>query len=145
MARQARAEEVQQERRRRRDGNLDRMSQLTLTVPESVREQNPNHTFRWINDTGNRMQQLTVRDDWDKVEGVAPIPVGTDKEGKPLYAHLCKKPQEFWNEDQKARMDALREQERAIARGEKVDPQDTRSEDVSYAVPGNTITPGYTP
>jgi hypothetical protein len=145
MAREDRAEAVQQERRRRRDGTLDRMSELTLAVPEKVRTDHPNHTFRWVNDTGNRMHRMTVRDDWDKVEGVAPIPVGTDKEGKPLYAHLCMKPLEFWDEDQKARMDALRERERGLVRAAKSDPQDNRSEDVAYAVPGNTITTGYQP
>lgn len=145
MAREPRAEALQQERRRRRDGTLDRMSELTLAVPETVKEDHPDHTFRWVNDAGNRMHRMTVRDDWDKVDGVAPIPVGTDKEGKPIYAHLCKKPREFWDEDQRSRMTALKEQERGLLRAAKSDPQDNRSEDVSYVVPGNTITTGFTP
>lgn len=143
-ARPPRTEEVQQERRRRSAGTLDRMQQLKLAVPETVQEDHPDHTFRWINDSGNRMHAMTVQDDWDKVEGVPPQPVGTDKEGKPVYAHLCKKRQEFWDEDQKAKIEATREQERGLLRAAKGDPQSS-PDGASYEVPGNLIQSGYTP
>lgn len=146
MPRQTRQEEVASERRRRKAGSLDRMAEMKLAIPEKVQTDHPDATFRWINDTGNRMYFKTQQDDWDKVEGVEPIPVGTSQDGKPVYAHLCRKPKEFWNEDQSAAMEAIAEREKGLARNAKSDPQDNRSEDVSYAVPGNTITTsGYTP
>jgi hypothetical protein len=142
MARAPRTEEVAQERRRRTDGTLDRTSSLKLAVPENVRADNPGFTFRWGNDEGNRMYARTVQDDWDKVTGVDPIPVGTDPEGKPIYAHLLKKRQDFWEADQKAKADALAETERGLVRG---DNKETQAAETAYAVEGNRISTGYTP
>lgn len=140
MARAPRAQEVSAERRRRSAGTLDRTQQLKLAVPENVREDNPGHTFRWINDRGNRMHAMTVLDDWDKVEGVEPIPVDT-VEGKPVFAHLCKKPQQFWEADQREKVEATRVTERALvqAKPESADPE------AGYTPGQNHITTGYTP
>lgn len=145
MARQPRTQEVQQERRRRSAGTLDRMAQLKLAVPEQVQEDHKDYALRWINDTGNRMHHMTVQDDWDRVDGVEPVPVGTDKEGRPILARLCKKRREYWEEDQGQKMAGLREQEEGLMRGAKSDPNDDRSDDVSYVPAGNSITTGYTP
>jgi hypothetical protein len=43
-----------------------------------------------------------VQDDYNKVEGVDPVPVGTGIDGKPILAHLLAKPIEFMREDQEA-------------------------------------------
>lgn len=139
-ARQPRAAEETQERRRRNDGTLDRMSELTLAVPQAVREANPDKNFRWINDTGNRIHSKTVLDDWDVVEGVDPKTVGTDREGKPLKAFLCAKRKDFYAEDEAKKMAALREQERGMIQGERDGTTKQELPDaVAYTPSGNTI------
>lgn len=117
--RPARTDEERQERRRRKAGTLDRMAELTMTVPDEVRAKNPDRDFRWINDTGRRMHAKTVLDDWDRVDGVDPLTVGTDREGKPMKAYLCSKPKSFTAEDMAGKMAALREQERGLIKGER--------------------------
>lgn len=143
MSPQPRKDEVAQERRRRQDGTLDRNQQMKLDIPESARAKYPDHQFRWVNDTGTRIHDLTVRDDYDKVEGVEPRPVGTDDQGKPIYAHLCAKRREFFDEDQRRRIDANRERENALLKAP--DPDSAREAPEVYAQRGNSITPGYTP
>jgi hypothetical protein len=143
--RTSRKAEEAQARRRRQPGTLDRMQQLKLAVPDQVRKDNENYALRWINDSGNRMHFMTAQDDWDKVPEVQPVPVGTAEDGKPIYAHLCRKPKEFWDEDQKAKIDASRERERGLLRSARSDPADNRPEAVSYVPEGNSITSGFTP
>jgi hypothetical protein len=140
MARPARQVEVATERRRRNPGTLDRSQQLKLAVPEKIREENPGYTFRWVNDRGNRMFALTQQDDWDKVAGVDPIPVDTI-DGKPIYAHLCMKRQEFWDADQRVKVEATRATERALV---KAKPQSADPE-AAYTPGQNRISTGYTP
>lgn len=114
-----RKDEVRQERRRRSDTTIDGSQRLKLAVPPEIeaRLRAEGRTPRWINDEGNRMHQLTRLDDYDKVEGVDPVPVGTTKEGKPIIAHLCSKPTAFIEED-RAKMDQPRQEtERALLRG----------------------------
>lgn len=143
MPRAARSEVTTAERRRRKPGNLDGMQDMRLIVPESAKVEGFEH--RWINDHGNRMHQKTVQDDWDKVPGVEPIPVDTDSSGKPIFAHLCRKPTELVEEDRKANLDMLKEREKGIMAGQKSDPQDDRKEGESYVPAGNTITRAYSP
>lgn len=111
-----RKEEVAQERRRRQAGTLDRTQQLKLTVPQDVIDKHPDQTFRWVNDSGNRMHALTVLDDWNKVPDVQPIPVDTDKDGKPILAHLCMKKRDFFEHDQREKLDAVKAREVALTR-----------------------------
>lgn len=144
-ARMSRAEETQVQRRRRQPGTLDRMDELTLAIPDTVEAANPDHTFRWALDNPKRIHNLTVRDDWDRVEGVEPIPDHIDKTGRQANLVLLKKRKEFWEEDQRAKVTALREQERALMSASKSDPQDNRPDDVSYAAEGNRIKQGFTP
>jgi hypothetical protein len=94
-----RASEVAAQRRRRDD--LSGAPRLKLEIPEKVRTRlaAEGRAPRWINDTGNRIADLTTRDDYDKVEGVDPVKVGTDGDGKPIFAHLYSKPNEFVEED----------------------------------------------
>jgi hypothetical protein len=104
------------ERRRRNGptgtGSLDVPSEITDRLAAEGKE------GRWINDLGNRMHDKTVNDDWDKVSDVEPRIVGMDKRtGQPINAYFCAKPKAFLEEDRKAHLDRLKEQERAIARG----------------------------
>lgn len=125
--------EVRQERRRRSDTTIDGGQRLKLSIPPEVeaRLKAEGRTPRWVNDDGNRMHNLTVLDDYDKVEGVDPRVVGTSKDGKPILAHLCSKPTAFIEEDKVKMDEPRREMERALLRG-KI-PGDSSSHDGRYS------------
>lgn len=138
-----RSAEVRQERRRRSDTTIDGSQRLKLAIPPEVeaRLKAEGRTPRWVNDEGNRMFQLTKLDDYDKVEGVDPIPVGTTKEGKPIYAHLCSKPDRFIQEDRIKLEERRKETERALMRGKN--PNDpSAADDRFYADPANKLSHG---
>jgi hypothetical protein len=97
---QGRAAQETQRRRRRSDEGLSAAKRLP--IPPEVQawaDANDMH-LRWVNDEGNRMYQLTELDDYNKVEGVDPVPVMTGLDQKPISAHLLAKPKEFMREDQ---------------------------------------------
>ena len=97
---QGRAAQEAQRRRRRSDEGLAATKRLPIP-PEIEAELKAKGLHpRWVNDEGNRMHQLTVQDDYDKVAGVDPVPVGTGIDGKPILAHLLAKPLDFVREDQ---------------------------------------------
>lgn len=122
-----------QERRRRRPDTIDGSQALKLAIPPDVkaRLEREGRTPRWINDEGNRLVQLTKYDDYDPVEGVEPVYVGTTKDGKPIKAHLHSKPNDFIREDQIKKDQRRREIEKAMLRG-KV-PGDPHSHDEKYS------------
>jgi hypothetical protein len=125
--------EERTERRRRSDVTLDGGQRLKLAIPPEVAERlkAEGRTPRWANDEGNRMYNLTKLDDYDKVAGVEPVPVGTNKEGKPIKAHLLSKPTDFVEED-KVKLDERRkETERALLRGKT--PGDSHGHDERYS------------
>lgn len=140
----ARAAETRRERRRRDDGDLDRGARMKLAIPKEIQDQakREGKTLRWLNDEGNRMHDMTVDDDWDLVQDMKPVPVSTAADGSPVYARLCSKHEDWWQEDQRAKAKVLDQMERAVERGAKADPDDKRQDDVSYVVPGNRITRG---
>lgn len=112
--------EERQERRRRHDGNIDASQNKRLAIPEEIeaRLKTEGLTPRWVNDEGNRIHNLTTRDDYDKVDGVKPVRVGTNKDtGKPILAHLYAKRTEFIDEDRAKADVGRREAERAMLRG----------------------------
>lgn len=135
--------EERHQRRRRSDANLDGGQRLKLAIPPDVeaRLKAEGRIPRWVNDEGNRMHNLLKLDDYDKVEGVPPVVVGTTKEGKPLKAHLCSKPADFIKEDEAKRDESRRETERALLRGKN--PEDPiAGNDSFYADPANRIQHG---
>ena len=141
--RTSRVDEERRQRRRRDDGTLDRINRLTLHIPEEVEAKYPEHNFRWINDEGNRMYQKTQLDDWDTVDEVDAIPVGTDRDGKPVKARLCRKLKEFCAEDAQKKEGALRDQERGLIQGERDDAAKADLPDsVSYTPGRNSINRG---
>ena len=72
-------------------------------------------TPRWVNDEGNRINDLTVHDDYDKVEGVEPVPVVVDrKSGATVMAHLLSKPTAFIDEDRRKAETRRKAQEEAL-------------------------------
>lgn len=144
MPRKTQADAAPIERRRRK--TLDAMHDMKLAIPQAVLDKYPDHTFRWINDEGNRLHHKTQLDDWDKCDEVPALPVGTDKAGKPIHAHLCRKLKEFWEEDQRTAMAARKALEADIARTGKSDPEDNRTAAETYVPAGNSITSGaFTP
>ena len=75
-----------------------------------------NYVYRWIKDTPGRLRMATKMDDYDKVSATDLGPGfamdATDSEGgdtikmymgqeggQAVYGYLCRKPKEFWDED----------------------------------------------
>lgn len=112
-----RAEQVATERRRRQDGEMG--ARFHLNIPEEIRERlaAEGRTPRWVNDTGSRVADLTIRDDYDPVEDVEPVKVDTDKDGKPIYARLFSKRSDFLAEDQAKADTRRREIEAGMHKG----------------------------
>lgn len=117
-----RAEEVAAQRRRRDGSGLTRS--LNLEVPEDIRAKlaEEGRTPRWINDSKNRIADLTTRDDYDLVEGVEPVRVDTGPDGKPIFAYLVSKPDEFIAEDRNAADRKRRQVETARVTGKTIGP-----------------------
>lgn len=139
-----RKDEVRQERRRRSDATIDGSQRKKLAIPPEIEAKlaAEGRTPRWVVDTGNRVHQLTVQDDYDRVEGVAPVPVVVDrKSGEVANQVLLSKPTAFLEEDRSKAEAARRETERALLRGKN--PEDpTAARDDFYAVEGNQISRG---
>lgn len=111
-------QQVETQTRRRRDDTNFQQTQ-NMAIPEEIAAQlkAEGRTPRWVNDEKNRIHQLTVKDDYDKVDGVAPVPVGTDEAGNPIMAHLLSKPTSFIAEDRMNAEGRRRDIERAMVKG----------------------------
>lgn len=128
------------QRRRRNDGTIDTALSSKLHIPEeaNARLKAEGLQPRWVNDEGNRLVNLTKFDDYDKVDGVAPVPVGTSKEGKPIMAHLLAKRQDFIADDRtKAEQRRRDAEQRAIAGPPDGNPNPVQGQ--VYADKANTI------
>jgi hypothetical protein len=112
-----RASQVASERRRRTDNTG--LPRLKLGIPEEVRAKlaAEGRTPRWVNDTGSRVADLTERDDYDPVEGVEPVKVDTDADGKPVYARLFSKRNDFIEEDRAKAEERRKEVEAGMVKG----------------------------
>jgi hypothetical protein len=149
--REDRVAEVKQERRRRRDGDLDAGVVLRLGLPPGIEEKYPNDTLRWVNDEGNRVHFLTTRDDYDIVSEVEGRPVGTTMDGKPINAVLLRKPKEFAEADRREKLERINRQEKAVLAS--VDPESAwQNPDAAisragnlHALSENQIKGGYAP
>jgi hypothetical protein len=78
-----RAAETRRERRRRDDGDIDRMARLKLAIPRDVQDKakQEGKVLRWVLDEGGRQSQMH-EDDWDVVEGVKPVAAGQSDDQK---------------------------------------------------------------
>lgn len=138
-----------QQRRRRKTGG-DGFN-LKLSVDEG--EKDPNFVYRWINDNvGGRMMEMTVHDDWDQVtkeqmsadpdkdskEGTPIKRIVGEKNGQPLHAYLCRKPREYFEEDERDKQAEIDAVEQDMRRGAPADPKGIE-QSTSY-VPGGTNT-----
>lgn len=136
--REDRKTEEAAQRRRRSDDTIDGGQRLKLAIPEAVaaRLKAEGRTPRWVNDEGNRIHNLTKLDDYDRVDGVEPVVVGTTKEGHPIKSYLHSKPTEFVREDQEKLDAKRRETEAALMRGKN--PDDPISTDSNFYVASGT-------
>jgi hypothetical protein len=125
----SRADETQTARRRRNGdqltGNRNRMAVDTSTLDRE------NFEYRFINDVGTRVHDLTVRDDWDivsdrdgKVKGdtagdgaQVAVNAGNGADGKPVRAILVRKPKDFYKTDDAAKQRQIDAQEAALKGG----------------------------
>ena len=111
-----RAQAEAQRRRRRGDEALSAAKRLPIPPEVEARLARDGLVPRWANDEGNRIHRLTKQDDYDFVEGVEPVPVGTAPNGAPIMAHLLAKPRTFIEEDRLNAEQRRRETEEALFR-----------------------------
>ena len=140
-----RGEQISGERRRRNTLGLGGHRQR-LAVNEAALD-HENFVYRFVNDDGNRLHQLTVQDDYEVVQdrdnlirtdgagtgAEVAVPVGETSKG-PLRAVLVRKPRKYYDEDAKAKAARIDEVEVAIKRGAAGGPTEN-----AY-VPRNGIT-----
>lgn len=117
-----RIEQVEGERRRRRGSTLDLGGQLKLDVADASMLDTQNFVYRFVSDKNGRLSHLTLRDDYDFVDGAevgegtpdaqleqgerraesdnrVRRAVGNDQYGHPEYQYLLKKPRAYWQAD----------------------------------------------
>ena len=125
MTDQKRGRNVSQERRRRSDHDGGRVK--NLAVKEEMLDRTK-YEYRFVNDTGNRLYNLTQLDDWDIVEdrtgGTAEnntdmgarvsVRAGTSKEGAAFGAVLVRKPIELHKNDEAERQRQIDAKEATI-------------------------------
>ena len=104
--------------RRRRRGNEGLAATERLPIPPEVQARLDKEGLvpRWVNDEGNRMHRFTVQDDYDKVEGVEPVPVGRNEAGEPILAHLLAKRRDFIEDDREQADSRRKELEASLFR-----------------------------
>lgn len=123
-----RASKEKTERRRQRGSNV--LSGIKLGVNPAFLDEK-NFSYRWINDNGGRIDQMTKADDWDLVpdptktgkpdsdgEGslVSKV-VGRGEAGQPMKAFLARKPRNFYEEDQRDKKETIDKTMESIKRG----------------------------
>jgi len=116
-----RADEVRQERRKKRGATVH--TGIKLSVDESKLDRST-FQYRYVNDKGGRVQQLAAVD-WDPApEGAKEDASGTItathagvEEGKPFNAVLMRKRKDWFETDQKEKQRPLDEMDEAIRRG----------------------------
>lgn len=114
-----RALETRRERRRRDDGDLDRMLSLKLAIPHDTMEQmrQEGKVVRWIMDT--RMSEAHA-DDWDIVPGIEPVQANP-MSGTTERQILCSKYADWHEADQRREVAFLDERENELLKGRVTD------------------------
>jgi len=124
--RKDRAEEVTTRRKKRGGGEL---TGHRLAVVSSQLDHNK-FVYRWINNKPGRIFAKTIEDDWEIVTSdgikddgvdlgnkVSQI-VGTAPDGSALLAYLCRKPKQYYDEDQAEKSVELDKQLEQMRRGQ---------------------------
>lgn len=121
-------EEIKQERRRRSSNLSGRRNRMGIDESKLDRV---NYEYRFVNDEGTRLYDLTVNDDWDvvkdrsgtlKVDGTGvgtetAVPVGMGQHGAPVRAVLLRKPKHMYIDDKRAEQRLIDEQEAGLKAG----------------------------
>ena len=124
----ARQEAITAERRRRNtDALAGKRRKLAITAPLDTE----NYAYRWANDEGTRLHDLTVNDDWEvvkdrsgtlKIDGAGTgaevaVPVGVGESGNGVKAVLLRKPRKFHEDDKRAEQRRIDETEAGMKQG----------------------------
>jgi hypothetical protein len=158
------------ERRRRKAGTLNRMAQFKLDIFDDSQLDLKNYVYRWVSDLGSRLRQATKGDDYDFVE-CAEIPgfdvdvtdtengdnrfrmlTDTDKNGRPVYDYLLRKPRDYFDADMDEnvgfREDIMEQRVHQASNDgfnpetglyEEVDPEEAEADALFYAGKQNTL------
>lgn len=115
-------------RRRRATGSINQTLGKLGVNPDLLNHDQ--YAYRWFNDTQNgKLQLKTTHDDWDIVKDPAvkedntdlgsaiSIVVGSNKDGSPLRAYLCRKLKTYFDEDKAEAQARLDEQLEQLSRG----------------------------
>jgi hypothetical protein len=140
-----RAEEIRTERRKK-PGEPGALPGLKLSVPKDKLD--PRYEHRWVNDTGNRVNEM-YEQDYDPVdlsskgpnEGEGTLAKRVVSKDTGARAVLMRKPKAMYAEDQKEKRKPLDEMDAAIRRGvahEKSGESDLKGE-IAYTPGTNTI------
>ena len=118
---------VRKRNRQKLDGG-----RFKLTTPQI-----PGFALRWVNDVKDRLLQFTTHDDWEHVMKHEISPDGTPEvgdpnvtpglqvgekvarvvgfgDGKPVYAYLMKKRQDYYDDDQAEKEEEIAEVEKQL-------------------------------
>lgn len=121
--------EVKKERRRRNSDALQG-KRRRLSVNESALDRDK-YEYRWANDEGNRIFDLTEQDDWEVVpdrdgkvraqtqgDGAkVSVPTGTGEKGATIHSVLLRKPRNYYNDDYRASQARIDDTESAMKQG----------------------------
>lgn len=124
----SRGEAIQTERRRR---NTDALAGNRRHLSVNVELDTENYQYRWVNDEGTRLHDLTVKDDYEvvhdrsgtlKIDGAGTgaevaVPVGMGEHGKAVKAVLLRKPKKFYDDDQAAEQRRIDDVETSMKQG----------------------------
>lgn len=122
-----RAPRNEQRRERRKKRTSVTGQRLAAAIPP---EDQAKYQFRWINDSPARLFRMTKEEDWDichqnggevteesDLGSAISIPVGTNPDGSPMRAFLCRKYKDWFDADQDEKMRLLDEQLEQMRRG----------------------------
>lgn len=136
------------EERRKKHAKGANMTGYRLRIP-AERLELGKFKYRWVNDDDRRMFDLTKSDDWTPVHQVngevkedadrgsaVTLPVGKDKDGRTITAHLCRKRRDWWEEDQRQKVEEIEEQFNNMRRGR--DPDGSHAAG-TYALDNNSL------
>jgi hypothetical protein len=123
----ARNEQITGERRRR---NADALNGVRDRLYVDPATKDPNFQYRWINDTGSRVHDLTVKDDWEVVQdrngqanntaamgAQVAVNAGTAQNGGPVRAVLVRKLKNYYDDDYAAAQRRIDDTEAAMKSG----------------------------
>lgn len=128
----SRGEQIAAERRRR---NTDALSGKRRKLQVSGELDRDKFAYRWVNDEGKRIHDLTVNDDWEvvpdrsgtlKVDGSGTgaevaVRAGTGEHGRPVRAVLLRKRKDWHDDDKRQAQRRIDEQEAALKVGKSAD------------------------